>query len=183
MNQDSVCNKYFEWLYALVCGKRYSKLISYKKLLMFLHSTEFTHLIPNDQNRSADGVDLRYRFSTSEVREESSDFIADCLCGPCSVFEMMVALSLRCEESIMDDPQIGDRTGQWFWGMIVNLGLGCMNDNRFNKSLVTQALITFLNRDYEADGAGGLFTIKHSEVDLRTVEIWYQMCWYLDRLS
>ena len=33
----------------------------------------------------------------------------------CSVLEMMIALAIRCEEHIMDDPDVGNRTGQWFW--------------------------------------------------------------------
>lgn len=43
---------------------------------------------------------------------------------PCSVLEMIIALAIRLEEHIMDDPDIGNRTGQWFWDMIVSLGLG-----------------------------------------------------------
>lgn len=82
----------------------------------------------------------------------------------------------------MDNPQIGDRTGQWFWGMIVSLGLGNMDDSRFDKAFVSQVLETFINREYSPEGVGGLFTIRYCEQDLRDVEIWYQMCWYLDRL-
>ena len=41
---------------------------------------------------------------------------------------------------------------------------------------------TFLNRQYEADGRGGLFIVRNSRFDLRTVEIWYQAMWYLDEV-
>ena len=41
---------------------------------------------------------------------------------------MMIALAIRCEEHIMDDPDAGDRTGQWFWSMLVSLGLGSMDE-------------------------------------------------------
>jgi hypothetical protein len=94
---------------------------------------------------------------------------------------MMVALSVRCEETIMDDPRIGDRTGQWFWGMISSLGLGSMMDNQFDKEYVDSVIDRFLKREYEPNGKGGLFTIKRCRYDLRSVEIWYQMCWYLDK--
>ena len=93
---------------------------------------------------------------------------------------MMVALAIRCEENIMDDPSYGNRTGQWFWGMIVNLGLGFMTDSRFDEKFVDDVIFRFLNREYEPDGKGGLFTVRNCKYDLRTVEIWYQMCWYLD---
>ena len=96
---------------------------------------------------------------------------------------MMVALAIRCEETIMDDPQVGSRTGQWFWGMINNLGLGAMIDEKFDKNYVKEIVDRFLNRDYEPDGRGGLFTIRHCEDDLRNVEIWNQLCWYLDSIS
>ena len=101
---------------------------------------------------------------------------------PCSVLEMMIALAIRCEEHIMDDPDVGNRTGQWFWNMIMNLGLGSMTDDQFDKRYAEQVIERFLNREYEQDGEGGLFTVKHCKHDLRTVEIWYQMCWYLDEI-
>jgi hypothetical protein len=115
--------------------------------------------------------------------EDQSDLIIDILRGPCSVFEMMIALAIRCEENIMDDPSKGDRTGQWFWGMITNLGLGSMMDHRFNKIFVDDTIKRFLDRDYEPDGKGGLFRIRNTNKDLRTVEIWYQLCWYLDTIT
>lgn len=82
----------------------------------------------------------------------------------------------------MDDPDVGDRTGQWFWGMIKNLGLGSMTDARFDEEYVESVIERFLNREYEPDGRGGLFRIRNCTEDLRNVEIWYQMCWYLDTI-
>lgn len=180
MNKDEIKNEYFDWLYNLVCGKRYSKNVSYKKLLMRLHDIEFTYLIPRDENRASDGEDLRYRFAIT--RGYPDQMVLDAFDGPASVFEMLVGLSIRCEETIMDDPAVGDRTGQWFWGMIVNLGLGAMFDSRFDKALVDDIVDKFLNRQYEPDGRGGLFTID-CDTDLRNVEIWHQMCWYLDGIT
>lgn len=184
MIRENIINEYFKWLFGLVCGKRYSKQISYKKLLMRLHDTEFRYLIPKDQNRAEDGIDLRYRFALAQSQNDYhvQEIILDILDGPCSVLEMMVALSIRCEENIMDDPTIGNRTGQWFWGMIVNLGLGSMTDDRFDRELVDEIIERFLNREYEPNGKGGLFTIKHCCRDLRDVEIWYQLCYYLDTI-
>ena len=178
MSRDDVKNEYFDWLYNLVSEKRYSNSLSYRKLLMRLHDIEFVYSIRKDKNRAADGVDLRYRFAIGK----DEDYILNCLEGPCSVFEMMVALAQRCE-SVMDDPKIGDRTGQWFWGMINNLGLGGMNDNRYDEQYVDDVINTFLDREYKSNGKGGLFTIRNCEYDLREVEIWYQLCWYLDTIS
>lgn len=172
--RDDLTNDYFEWLVDLVRGVSPYRENSYRKLLMHLHDIEFTFSIPRDENRAEDGVCLRRRFS-----ERYSDYIT----GPCSVLEMMVALAIRCEESIMDDPNIGDRTSQWFWGMIANLGLNAMNDVRYDRRAVNDAIETFLNRKYEPDGRGGLFRIRNCDYDLRVVEIWYQLCWYLDSIT
>ena len=158
----------------MVCGDRYSEQISFEKLLRYLHNTEFTYSIMRDEGRAKDGIDLRDRFD---------DVDGDRISGPCSVLEMMIALALRCEETIMDDAPIGDRTGQWFWEMIVSLGLGSMSDDRFDAKYVRSVVDTFLNREYEPNGNGGLFTIRNCEDDLRDVEIWYQLLWYLDTIS
>lgn len=170
---------YFEWMYDKVAKGRYGKSISYVKLLLYLHTVDFTYTIPKDANRAADGVDLRYRFADEFARIENAE---DYLSGPCSVLEMMVALALRCEETIMDDPAYGDRTGQWFWGMIVSLGLGPMTDDCYEEEYVKERIDIFLRRGYEPNGKGGLFTVRNHSQDLRTVEIWYQLCWYLDTI-
>lgn len=182
MIEHEINEDYFEWLYEGMCGNRYSKNISYRKLLEHLHNTNFRYTISNDKNRASDGIDLRYSFALSQGCEDEPELITDYLKGPCSVFEMMVALAQRCE-SVMDDPKIGDRTGQWFWGMINNLGLGGMNDNRYDEQYIDDVIDTFLDREYKSNGKGGLFTIRNCEYDLREVEIWYQLCWYLDTIS
>jgi hypothetical protein len=131
-----------------------------------------------DGNRAEDGIDLRYRFGYKREYERLmiTTYLTD---RDCSVLEMLVALAIRCEEHIMDDPDIGNRTGQWFWSMIVNLGLKFMNDKNYNKAYTDKVIFKFLNRAYEPNGDGGLFTIANCKYDLREVEIWYQMCWYL----
>ena len=176
MTRMLVNNAYFEWMYRKMCGDRFHKDVTFKNLLMFLHSTEFIYSIPRDANRAEDGLGLRYRFAYETGYAEVY------LEGPCSVLEMMIALVIRCEETIMDDPSLGDRTAQWFWGMIVNLGLGSMDDSRFDRDYASCIVTRFLNREYEPDGTGGLFTIKRCPYDLRDVEIWYQMNWYLDTI-
>ena len=183
MTKDDIKNEYFEWIYDLICGQRYQYAVSFRKLLIYLHDTEFTYLIPRDENRAKDGINLRYRFCLACGYDDSYGIIMNILKGPCSVLEMMVALSIRCEEEIMDDPDLGDRTSQWFWRMIVSLGLGSMVDERFDISMVHDVVERFLNREYEPNGKGGLFTIRHCEYDLRDVEIWYQLCWYLDSIT
>lgn len=178
MVREEIVNSYFEWLFNLLCRGRYSDKISYRKLLTYLHHTEFIYLIKKDENRAEDGLNLRYRFAQKYDYDDVSRYLDE----PCSVLEMMTALAIRCEETIMDNPNMGDRMGQWFWEMIVSLGLGSMLDDRFDKCLVESILRKFLNREYAPDGRGGLFTIRNCSYDLRDVEIWYQLCWYLDTI-
>lgn len=180
MRTDRIVDQcYFEWLYNKVAKGRYSKDISYDKLLLYLHSVDFRWSIPKDENRAKDGIDLRRRFANEFYRLDRADLYLE---GPCSVLEMMVALATRCEENIMDNAVVGDRTGQWFWNMIVSLGLGSMLDDRFDEQYVEDRVDIFLDREYEANGKGGLFTVNNATKDLRTVEIWYQLCWYLDNI-
>lgn len=174
--------EYFNWLCNVVCEDRFSKHISFTKLLTRLHDTAFIYVIPRDQNRAGDGIDLRYRFAMQRNYEDHMDEVMDTLTGPCTVLEMMVALAIRCEETIMDDFDVGNRTGQWFWDMITNLGLGSMTDIRYDERYIDDVLTRFLNREYDPDGKGGLFTIRRCDRDLRKVEIWYQLCWYLDSM-
>jgi hypothetical protein len=99
---------------------------------------------------------------------------------PCSVLEMMVALAIRCEEHIMEDLELGDRTEKWFWIMIDSSGLNALTDMTFNSYEADIILQRILNREYGPCGEGGLFLIPNCGFDLRNVEIWYQLCWYLN---
>ena len=176
--EDQVKSDYFEWMYELMCGSRFSQQYEYRKLFTFLHDAEFVYFVPYDENRAAEGVALRYRYCWLH---DCLD-LEWCLTGPCSVLEMMIALAIRCEENLMVNPTIGDRTSQWFWNMIKTLGLGHMNDSYYNDWLVNDAITRFLNREYEPDGQGGLFRVRNFDRDMRTMEIWHQLLAYTNSL-
>lgn len=181
--KDIIVNRYFYWLSNIVCGNRFGPGVSFQKLLMQLHNTDFRFSVPKDDNRANDGLSLRYRFKLefpSHLQPDISAFFGD---KPCSVLEMMVALSIYCEEHIMDNPIYGDRTGQWFWQMIANLGLADQTDDRFDKKYVISVLDRFLDRKYDRDGTGGLFRVRNSTEDMRKLEIFHQLCRYLENVS
>lgn len=178
--EDQIKNDYFEWLYDYVCKHRVYADISYKSLFSFLHNVEFIFSIENDLNRAMDGVDLRYRYSLEIDDYSIMKILED---TPCSVLEMMVALAIRCEETIMDNTYYGDRTSQWFWAMMHNLGIDYMRDGRFNEEIAEDVIFKFLHREYEPDGQGGLFYIRDCRDDLRNEEIWTQLCWYLENFD
>lgn len=181
MAQRNLSDEYFEWMYQLVCNDKYYKRLSYRKLLYLLHDIEFSYILELDENRAEDGRDFRYRFGYECGYPR--DYIAtDLDIRPCSVLEMMIALAFRGEEQIMDDPEFGNRTGQWFWNMIVSLGLGSMNDSNFDRRYVEDVIFSMLDRDYAPNGEGGLFTIDSCPYDMREIDIWSQFMWYLDEV-
>ena len=175
----TIKEKYFDWICELIDHNEYDDKTSYSMLLHYLDSIDFTYILEMDENRMEDGLDLRYRFGyemgyPADVIEKNLNDRA------CSILEMMVALSIRCEEGFMDNLVEGNRTGEWFWNMIENLGLDTMTNLYFDEKYVDDVIQRFLNRDYEPNGKGGLFTVKKSKSDMRDVEIWCQMMWYLD---
>ena len=180
MTRTRLNELYFEWLCSLVENEEYSGGQSYTELFRYLHETEFIYSIPMDANRFEDGVDLRYRFAYECGHDNRmiASYLDD---KPCSVFEMMTALSLKCEEHIMYDPDFGNRTSEWFWNMLKSMKLDMMSDENFDEEYVKRAIIKCLERRYTKKGKGGFFTIDNCSCDLRTVDIWRQMCWYLER--
>lgn len=177
MTDDTLKEEYFEWIYHKVIGPKYS----YRKLLRRLHEIPFTYLLQMDENRLEDGLNLRYRFGYEiGVPQQQIANVLDI--SECSVLEMMAALAIRCEENIMNDPEAGDQTSRWFMEMLSNLGLSSMDDHRYSQQYVDGHIDIFLHRRYDPDGRGGLFHLEHCTEDLRNVQIWYQMNWYLNEI-
>ena len=90
------------------------------------------------------------------------------------MLEMLVALSLRCENDIMGT-QGEDNTRQWFWDMLDNMGLDYYDNSRWNPTAVQRILNNVIFRRYDWNGNGGMFPLKNPPGDQRRVEIWYQM--------
>lgn len=158
--------EYYEWLVKIIDSYD-PDLHVYHKLLWQLHNHEFRVKLRNDRNRIEDALELRTMFGRR-------------INHPIGIFEIMVALANRAEKSIMHDDSKGDRTSRWFWEMIDSLGLTYYQDDIYNKNEVREILDRFLNRKYAPNGAGGLFTVRPPHGDMRKVEIWDQLCLYLD---
>ena len=56
-------DRYFNWMYDKVVGTKYS----YRKLLWRLYEIPFIYILPMDENRKEDGIDLRYRFGYERI--------------------------------------------------------------------------------------------------------------------
>ena len=63
MSREELRKEYFEWLCEFVYDeKRMSRGLSYNNMFSFLFDTPFHWTMTMDENRAADGIDLRYRF-------------------------------------------------------------------------------------------------------------------------
>lgn len=184
MDKEELREKYFNWLYNIVYpwDRGGEDDFSFVDLAKYLHSVDFYSSIDMDENRAADGIELRYEFGY-EKGYTDQEIIFALESRPCSVFEMMVALAIRCEKQIMADYEYGNRTGQWFTKMVQSLGLGAMYNRNFNREYVYSVVDRFLKHDYESNGNGGLFALRHPTRDMRFVEIWGQLCAYLNEFN
>lgn len=172
MMNPSRSTRYFKAICNLVYDDRFGK--SYNQLFEYLYSVEFYWTIPMDRNRALDGIDLRDKYGCSN----------DILDEPCSVLEMLIGLAARMENQFMTNYDEGDRTGQWFWMMLTNLGLNRLDDDNFDEETADYFTYRFLDRDYEPNGeGGGLFVVERPFQDLRDVDIWTQMNWYLGEMD
>lgn len=176
-SEDQIKADYFQWLCELT--KINSSAKSYWILAKTLHKKEFYWTVPNDDNRGQDGKDLREHYADIN---NLSTCEAYALHGPCTMLEMLVALSRRIEDT-MADPDKGDQTVKWFWMLLKNVGLDKFTDEDYaalsGPIIVEQILDKILDRTYRRSGKGGLFPLKKPKKDQRKVEIWYQMCAYL----
>lgn len=179
MRFSEVTEQYYDWLYKIVCGEWEPRNLSFHSLLMFLYNRDYIPACEMDECRATDGMNLRYRFAT-ENNIPYAKIDASFYDIPCSMLEMMVGLAIRIEEHIMEDSSAGNRVGQWFWNMVVSLGLAAMDDSRFDRYRADTIIDRFLSRTYQPNGAGGLFTLDHPVDDMRRIDIWYQLMAYLN---
>lgn len=168
--EKRVHGEYLNWLYDLVCTD--SKTASYHELFGALYGTKYYYIHPLDENRIYDGLDMRKIYASKRRNSEKVFDIINSL--PCSVLEVMVGTCYRCENTIATNSDFGDRTGQWFWVMIKNLGLEGLADGRFDERKFNRAMDIFLNRKYDHDGKGGPFYIRNSKRDMRELDLWMQ---------
>lgn len=168
---------YYTWIAGFTTSWL-SEYGNYGKLMDYLYSRDFYSIVDFDSNRAADGKDLRLKFVESTNTYNYRDAYLY-LSGDCSVLEMMAALALKCEEQIMRDFTIGDRSKIWFYTMISSLGLSEMTDENFDEKYVSEVIDRLLSREYESNGRGGLFTVDDPPEDMRSVDIWYQLNYYL----
>lgn len=140
-------------------------------MMMLLGRKEFVWLVPHDDNRIGDGLDVRREFcEDSGAKEEAL--------GPCSVLEVLVALSRRLS-FVADGPAPG-----WAWDLLCNLDLDKYTDpiGPRQKVKVDAILEALVWRTYAPDGVGGFFPLAWPDEDQRYIELWYQMEFYVSEI-
>lgn len=182
---DTFNREYFEWLCKIVGG-----FDTHYFLLKRLFSREFYYINEKDSNRAYDGVQLRNVYSDQlgywdYCMQIVNGVRVDADVGEmCTVLEMLVALAIRCEHDIMNNPDKGDRTKLWFWKMLENLDIAKYDNDNWDQQAydeVNHKIDILLDRTYKRNGQGGLFPINAKyHKDQRKVEIWYQMNTWLN---
>lgn len=168
MSLDELDWDYFQWLLARVHADKYGALCDE------MHHVTFNSSVPNDDNRASEGRDLRREYLAMKELPEPEFY--QWLEPDASIFEMLVALSNRAGFlATMPDHE-------WFMIFLRNLGFHHFEDsvycNEFARE-VSRALRKFNSRRYRVNGQGGLFPVRQTRQDQRQVEIYYQLCQYL----
>ncbi|HEY2455623.1 MAG TPA: hypothetical protein VGI71_24010 [Scandinavium sp.] len=171
---EGIGTEYFEWLHAQVFpNAQKGSPDSYTYVMEKMHQLIFKVLVPHDENRIADGDELRKSFQISRGGLEPLETSA-LLYPDISVLEVLIALADRGGFMI-------DRPMQEMFGLFLqNLRLSIWTDGAcvFNikrSGKVIKILNRFNDRAYTAHGTGGLFPLRDPSKDQRQVELWYQM--------
>ncbi|MCX7817555.1 MAG: hypothetical protein N2317_08640 [Syntrophales bacterium] len=176
MSKTATVNEYYFWLCDLVNANGSDP--SYNELMKALYNKTFYWSVPNDDNRAAEGRDLRERF----CEETGLVYVHDYFDFHCSMLELIIALAYRCESTMADQGE-NMSMQHWFWKMLSNIELlDCTDEYFYNMGVpdyVDSILNRIIDRTYHRTGKGGLFPLKHPKKDQRKVELWYQMSLYL----
>lgn len=174
MRHDEMTHDYYRHLLDKIHFRQYGP---YERVLNYLFHREFYWVVPMDRNRYENGLALREDFAMQVGYPMF--FWRGYLPDYCTVLEMMVALAQDCEDRLMGDPELGDRTHIWFWIMMNKVGLDELVDHKFDENRADRIVTRILDRTFSPDGRGGLFGQLCHEGDMRQIEWWYQLNYYL----
>jgi hypothetical protein len=169
---------YFTWLQNLIGEDRGGQdSTPYSQLLVDLFSIGFYYLISQDENCAEYATELRNIFTQMGGKHHPG--IAH---KPISCLEVMISMAVNAEDSLMTNTDLGDRTGQWFWMMIDNLGFTSFTDDVYDVDVsiaVRSKMAAVLDRRYSSNGDGSIFPIRHPKQDMRNVDLWSAFMLYL----
>lgn len=160
----TIDHDYYRWLVSKIFTPPNK---TFDTLFDMLHSQEFVWIVPNDDNRVADALELRDEFMNGK---EGSLTL-----GGATLLEVIVSLSQRAAFIAGSGPE------QWAWILIKNLDMSRYHDplNDADMMSIQDLMERLIWRTYRPDGFGGFFPLKNPEEDQREVEIWYQLNSYV----
>ena len=146
---------------------------SWRKVCFILSNIEFTWIHPMDENRATDGLELRddFEYETGEYLDKSSGLLPNC-----SFFEMLAALAIRCENQLMRNLSLGDRTSKWFFEFLDNLEIS----NDLLEEDINEIVISFMEGKYKPNGEGGMFPLRRRGINQRGEQLWKQLSAYIN---
>ena len=159
-------NTYIHWVLKEKLGLNDKEVRKNLNIVLALAKVEFVWRHPMDENRAIDGLELRddFEYETGDYLDKSSGLPPNC-----SMFEMLAALAIRCENQLMRDAMVGDRTSKWFFEFLDNLGLLDCN-NRDVKDICNDFM----------DGTLEMFPLKKRGIKQKNEQIWKQLMAYLN---
>lgn len=172
---DPLDELYLEWLTNQVRDEHHRSRSgkTHRELFERMYNVEFVWTMANDDNRVADGLDLRWEFLHTQPHGLiTPEFEAH----PCSVLEVLVGISRRLAFNA------GGTATDWAWQLIENLGLHGFSDplGPRQPKKIEKVLHDLIWRQYHPNGLGGFFPLGFSDDDQTKVEIWDQMSRYID---
>lgn len=172
----------FEWLYSFDTSG--DPVLSDKEKIVLDEMNRITFVVDGrvrkDENRLSDAYDMRNRYLMeagypSYFKSKYFDRFS------ATVFEVLVALSIRCDKDIMGDPDFPGLTAPlWFWIMVKNLNFRAdeLNSEAQIRRSVDYKCDIFMSRRYDFYGRGGLYLVESTTYDLRKADLWMQLQWF-----
>ena len=183
---NNLSQLYLEWLLRLINADNY-KGKSYIKLCSLLNKIPFEPVMKLDKNRSSDVQSLlreTYIQSQSDWYRLSNDEIMELPTWPVSFLELIISLAMRIDLDFMREINGIDNTRIYFWVIVRNLGFLSFVDDNWNEDSII-SVVNRLNivqeRKYDFNGNGGLFPLENAEMDQRNVQIWNQLCQFVNQ--
>ena len=163
--------KYFNYLVEEVeldgKSEHYSMLLE----KLFKSPFEASERFELDIDRVKNALDMREFWASKHVSRAFRHEFLDSFGEGISVLEFMVSLSKSMSDTLYFDEKLED----FFWPMIENLGLDCMNDDEFDEAIVDDILTNLWLRKYKRDGSGGgLFYVPNAKFDMRKIDFMLQ---------
>lgn len=172
---NALTEDYLRWLEPQIRETQSDRSKTYWDLLSIMLEKDFHMLVPHDENRMGDGLEVRREFYSQVGGDPYDDFYE----SPCSFLEVLIGLSRRLSFTA------GGSAAGWAWALITNLELHKMSDplgsRRAHK--VEDILNRCIWRTYQPNGLGGFFPLGWPDEDQTQVEIWYQMAAYIGEMN